>query len=56
MKNLKLYEYEADGFIKGRLMADTPRRVRRHIRKLLGFILYMRIRKYITIKEVKDNG
>ena len=53
MKNLKIYEYEADGFIKGRFVTYAPRRVRRHIRRLLGFITYMRIRKYLTIKEVK---
>lgn len=54
MKNVKLYEYEADGFIKGRFMTYSPRRVRRHIRRLLGFINYMRIRKYLTIKEVEQ--
>lgn len=54
MKNVKLYEYEADGFIKGRFMTYSPRRVRRHIRRLLGFINYMRVRKYLTIKEVEQ--
>jgi hypothetical protein len=53
MKRPKIYEYEIDGFMKGRFVTYSPHRVRRHIRKLLGFITYMRIRKYLTIKEVE---
>jgi hypothetical protein len=55
MKRLKIYEYEIDGFMKGRFMTYAPHRVRRHIRSLIGFINYMRIRKYLTIKEVKED-
>lgn len=56
MKQVRIYEYNADGFIKGRFATYSPRRVRRHLRKMLGWVLYWKIRKYLTITEVEDWG
>lgn len=57
MKQLKIYEYNADNFIKGRFATYSPRRVRRHLRRnLLGFALYWKIRKNLIITEVEDWG
>lgn len=56
MKQIKIYEYNADNFIKGRFATYSPRGVRRHLRNLLGWITYLKIRKYLTITEVNDWG
>ena len=53
MKQLKLYDYNADNFIKGRFITYSPRRVRRHLRRTFGFATYWKIRKHLIIKEVK---
>ena len=56
MKQIRIYEYNADGFIKGRFATYSPKGVRRHLRKMLGRALYWKIRKYLTITEVEDWG
>lgn len=56
MKQVKIYEYNVDNFIKGRFATYSPRRVRRHLRYLLGFVLYWKIRKNLIITEVEDWG
>lgn len=53
MKQIKIYEYNADNFIKGRFATYSPRRVRRYLRKLFGLVAYLKIRKYLTITEVE---
>jgi hypothetical protein len=54
MKQVKIYEYNADNFIKGRIATSSPRRVSKHLRRLLGLITYLKIRKYLTITEVEE--
>jgi hypothetical protein len=56
MKQIKIYEYNVNNFIKGRFATYAPRRVRRHLRNLLGCVLYWKIRKYLTITEVEGWG
>lgn len=56
MKQVKIYEYNADNFIRGRFATSSPRRVRRYLRNLLGFVLYWKIRKNLIITEVEDWG
>ena len=53
MKQVKIYEYNADNFIKGRFATTSPKRVRRHLRRLFGLVVYLKIRKYLTITEVE---
>lgn len=53
MKQVKIYEYNADNFVKGRFASYSPRGVRRYLRNLLGIVLYWKIRKYLTITEVE---
>ena len=53
MQKVKIYEYNADNFIKERFATTSPRRVRRHLRKLFGLVTYLKIRKYLTITEVE---
>lgn len=54
MKELKRFEYSIDsGFMKGAFCARNEKRVRRHLRKLLGWKLYLQVRKMIVIKEVE---
>ena len=52
MKQVKIYEYNADNFIKGRFAATSPKQVRRYLRKQFGLVLYLKIRKYLIITEV----
>ena len=52
MKQVKIYEYNADNFIKGRFVATSPKQVRRYLRKQFGLVLYLKIRKYLIITEV----
>ena len=56
MKQAKIYEYNADNFIKGRFTTYSPKRVRRFLRKQLGLGLYLKIRKYLIITEVEERG
>lgn len=56
MKQMKIYEYHADDFISGRFTTYSPRRVRKYLRTLLGFVLYWKIRKHLIITEVEDWG
>lgn len=56
MKQLKIYEYNVDNFVKGRFATYSPRRVRRHLRNLFGWITYLKIRKCLTITEVDGWG
>jgi hypothetical protein len=54
MKPRKLFEYSIDnGFMKGVFCTWNERRVRRHLRRLLGWKLYLQVRKMIVIKEIK---
>jgi hypothetical protein len=54
MKQIKQFEYSIDnGFIKGVFYTYNERRVRRYLRQLLGWKLYLQVRKYIVIKEAK---
>ena len=55
MRKLKIYVYDADGFVRGQFTTYAPHRVRRYLRKMLGFKLYWKLRKNITISEVKEN-
>ncbi len=55
MRKLKLYHYELeDGFLSGQFWTWNKRRVRRHIRQLLGWGLYLKVRKILTITEVEE--
>lgn len=57
MKQIKIYEYNVDNFIKGRFATYSPNGVRRYLRKnLLGFALYWKIRKNLIITEADDWG
>ena len=52
MKQLKKFEYSIDnGFMEGVFYAWNEKRVRRHLRQLLGWKLYFKVRKYIVINE-----
>ena len=54
MKPIKLFEYSIDnGFMKGVFCARNEKRVRRHLRRLLGWKLYRQVRESIVIKEVE---
>ena len=54
MKPVKQFEYSVDnGFMKGVFYTWSERRVRRHLRRLLGWRVYFKVRKLITIKEVE---
>jgi hypothetical protein len=54
MKQVKKFEYSIDnGFMKGAFCTWNKKRVRRHLRQLLGWKLYFKVRKMITIKEVQ---
>lgn len=49
-----IYSYNADNFIRGQFATTSPRRVRRYLRRSLGLINYLRLRKYITITKVEE--
>lgn len=52
MKQLKQFRYSIDNdFMKGVFYAWNERQVRRRLRQVLGWKLYLRMRKYITISE-----
>ena len=54
MKQIKLFEYSIDnGFMKGVFCTWNEKRVRRHLRRLLGWKLYRQVRESIVIKEVE---
>jgi len=54
MKQIKQFEYSIDnGFMKGAFCTWNEKRVRRHLRQLLGWKLYFQVRKMIIIKEVE---
>ena len=54
MKQLKQFRYSIDNdFMKGVFYTWNERRVRRHLRYLLGWRLYFKVRKKIVIKEVE---
>ena len=54
MKQLKRFRYSIDNdFMKGVFYTWNERRVRRHLRQLLGWKLYFKVRKMIVIKEVE---
>ena len=53
-KKVKIYEYNVDHFIRGRVAARSPKGVRRHLRSLFGWITYWKIRKYLIITEAKE--
>lgn len=54
MKQIKRFEYSIDnGFVKGVFCTWNERRVRKYLRKLLGWKLYLKVRKMIVIKEVE---
>lgn len=53
MKQIKQFEYSIDnGFMKGIFCTWNEKRVRRHLRQLLGWKLYFQVRKMINIQEV----
>lgn len=55
MKQIKQFEYSIGNvFMKGIFHTWNERRVRRYLRKLLGWKMYLQVRKYITIDEVKE--
>ena len=54
MDNCKLYLYNADDVFKGQYWSRSPKKVRKYLRRLLGLITYLRIRKYIVIKEAVE--
>jgi hypothetical protein len=54
MKPVKQFAYSIDnGFMEGVFHTWNERRVRRHLRRLLGWKLYLQVRKMIIIKEVE---
>lgn len=55
MKQLKQFEYSIDnGFVKGVFFAYNARQGRRFLRQLLGWKLYLQVRKDIIINEVEQ--
>lgn len=54
MKQVKIYDYNFDNFIRGRLVARSLRGAHRRLRKMFGCIGYWKLRKYLTITEVED--
>lgn len=52
MKEIKVYRYNADNVFKGQYCAASPKGVRKYLRRLLGLVTYLRIRKYLVIEEV----
>lgn len=54
MKQVKKFEYSIDnGFMTGTFCAWNERSVRRYLRRLLGWRLYFKVHKMISIKEVQ---
>jgi hypothetical protein len=54
MKQLKKFEYSIDnGFMTGDFYTWNKKRVRKHLRYLLGWKLYFKVRKMINIQEVQ---
>ena len=54
MDSCKLYLYNADNVFKGQYWARSPKEVRKYLRRLLGSVIYLRIRKYIVIEEAVE--
>ena len=55
MKQLKQFSYSIDNdFMQGMFFTWSERRVRRYLRRLLGWKLYLQVRKYIVITEVNE--
>ena len=54
MKEIKVYCYNADNVFRGQYCATSPKGVRRYLRKLLGLVTYLRIRKYLVIEEAVE--
>lgn len=54
MKRLKRFAYSIDNdFMKGVFYTWNERSVRRYLRRLLGWKLYFKVHKMISIKEVQ---
>ena len=53
MKQIKKFEYSIDNFMRGAFCTWNEKRVRKYLRKLLGWRLYFQVRKMIVIKEVE---
>jgi hypothetical protein len=53
MKQIKKFEYSIDNFVRGTFCTFNEKRVRKYLRRLLGWKLYFKVRKMIIIKEVK---
>ena len=54
MKEIKVYCYNVDNFVKGQYCATSPKGVRRYLRRLFGLATSLRIRKYLVIEEAVD--
>lgn len=54
MKQIKQFEYSIDnGSMEGTFCTWNEKRVRRFLRRLLGWKLYFKVRKMINIQEVQ---
>ena len=54
MKEIRVYHYNADNVFRGQYCATSLKEVRRYLRRLLGLVTYLRIRKYLVIEEAVE--